>query len=250
MSHKPQPRRHSFGQKVNSYEQHAFVQSDAAAWLSEWISSLKCNSCLELGAGTGLLTQYLKDNFEYLECTDIEPSMVEFCRNKFPNIIHRVRDAWALQPDAGKWDLVTTSSVLQWANDPVTVMRNWGQLLKPDGRIIAGLFVEPSLPEMFEVTGGKSPLIWRDVPTWKALFESAGLTVKRIEAKTIRFHYKSALALWKSIHGIGASVSRKIPPSQMMRFFRNYESKFQDKKGIYATWTFCRVELAAGVHFK
>ena len=243
MNRKPETSKTSFREKVSSYEKHAFVQSDAAAWLAEWIVPLRCKRCLELGAGTGLLTHYLESKFEYLECSDIEPLMVEFCRKKYPTVTHRVRDAWKKQPDAGEWDLVTTSSVLQWANDPEEVMQNWRELLKPNGRIIAGFFIKPSLPEMFEVTGGKSPLIWRDVPTWKTIFKSAGLTIERMEARTTSYTYKSALDFWKSIHGIGATVSRKISPSQMMRFFRNYESKFSDKDGVYATWTFCRVEL-------
>ena len=243
MNRKSETSKTSFGKKVSSYEKHAFVQSDAAAWLAEWIFPLKCKNCLELGAGTGLLTHHLEGKFEHLECSDIEPLMVEFCRKKFPNATHRIRDAWAKQPDAGKWDLVTTSSVLQWAKNPKEVMENWCELLKPDGRIITGLFIKPSLPEMFEVTGGKSPLIWRDAPTWKIIFESAGLKIERMEYNTMRYSYKSALDFWKSIHGIGAAVSRKISPSQMMRFFRNYESKFSDKDGVYATWTFCRVEL-------
>lgn len=244
MNRKHQTSKASFGKKVDSYEKHAFVQADAAAWLAEWIPSQKFSCCLELGAGTGLLTCHLADRFEQLECSDIEPAMVELCRKKFPNINHRVRDAWAKQPDSGKWDLVTTSSVLQWANNPETVMQNWRELLKPDGRIIAGLFIKPSLPEMSQVTGGKNPIIWQDAIAWKTIFESAGFKIERIENKTVRYHYPSALDFWKSIHGIGAAVSRKISPSQMMRFFRNYESKFSDKDGVYATWTFCRVKLA------
>lgn len=233
----------SFGKKASSYEAHAFVQSDAAKWLAEWVTLLECKRCLEFGAGTGLLTRYLEGKFEHLECSDIEPPMVEFCRTKFPSAIHSIRDAWSKQPDTGKWDLVTASSLLQWSQDPGAVMQNWRELLNPNGRIIVGLFIKPSLPEMSEVTGGETPLIWRDVPTWKAIFESAGLAVERMEQKTMRYHYKSALDFWKSIHGTGSAVSRRISPSQMMRFFRDYESQFCDEKGIYATWTFCRVEL-------
>lgn len=243
MTQEPNTRKPSFGSKSKSYEAHAFVQADAAAWLAEWILPLKCKNCLELGTGTGLLTKHLDGKFEHLECSDIEPSMVALCQSKFPKLTHTVRDAWAKQPDPGEWDIVTASSVLQWANDPQTVMQNWRALLKPDGRIITGLFVSPSLPEMSEVTGGKSPLIWRDPSDWKAIFESAGLRVEHMESKTVRYHYRSAIDFWKSIHGTGASVSRKISPSQMMRFFRDYESKFRDENGIYATWTFYRAEL-------
>jgi len=243
MNCNPETSRASFGLKANSYEQHAFVQSDAAKWLAEWILPLNCKNCLELGAGTGLLTHYLENKFEHLECSDIEPSMVEICQSKFPSAVHRVRNAWEKQPDRGQWDLVTASSVLQWAHDPVNIMQHWSELLKPGGRIITGLFIEPSLPEMSEVTGEESPLIWRNTPTWKTIFESAGLKVERLETKTERYYYKSALDFWKSLHGTGTAISQKVPASRMIRFFRSYESKFSNKDKVYATWTFCRVEL-------
>ena len=178
--------------------------------------------------------------------SDIEPTMVEICGKKYPTATHCVRDAWtAHAADAGQWDLIAASSVLQWAKEPHLVMANWRQLLKPAGRIIAGFFIQPSLPEMFEVTGGESPLIWRDADGWQAIFKSAGLEPVRMESDTRRYHYPSALDFWKSIHSTGTAVSRKISPSQMMRFFRDYELQFRDAKGVYATWTFCRVELKA-----
>jgi malonyl-CoA O-methyltransferase len=236
----------SFGKKASSYEQHAFVQTHAAEWLAQWMpTDTEDTRCLEFGAGTGLLTRHLVDQFEHLECSDIEPEMVEICKANHPAATHSVRDAWAAHPDTEQWDLIAASSVLQWAKEPHLAMKNWRQLLKRDGRIIAGFFIQPSLPEMFEVTGGESPLIWRDAEAWQAVFESADLEVVRMGSDTRRYHYPSALDFWKSIHSTGTAVSRKISPSQMMRFFRDYELQFRDAKGVYATWTFCRVELKA-----
>lgn len=235
--------RASFGSKASSYDAHAFVQSDAAAWLAEWIEPIKLDNCLEFGAGTGLLTRFLAGKYECLECSDIEPSMVQLCQSKSPSATCSIRNAWEKQPDPGQWDLVTASSLLQWAVDPVAVMQNWRQLLKPEGKIIAGFFVEPSLPEMSEITGGTSPISWRSPSVWNGIFKKAGLKIVRMEDKTVRYNYKSALDFWKSLHGAGTAVSRKILPSQMMRFFRDYESKFRDQGGTYATWTFCRAEL-------
>ena len=243
MNRKSETSRASFGKKASSYETYAFVQSDAAAWLAEWLLEADCERCLEFGAGTGLLTSHLQGSFNEFECSDIEPAMVKLCREKFPTAVHSIRDAWAKQHDKNKWDLVTASSLLQWADDPEVVIRNWSELLTEDGRIITGLFIKPSLTEMYQVTGGETPLIWRDRSAWEAIAESAGMKVKRSEEKTMRYHYKSALDFWKSIHGTGTAISRRISPSQMMRFFHNYESKFPSEKGVYATWTFCRLEL-------
>jgi len=237
----------SFGEKASSYEAHAFVQTRAAQWLAQWLpSATDAGRCLEFGAGTGLLTRHLVDQVEHLESSDIEPAMVEICQEKYPSATHCVRDAWAAQPeDRGQWDLIAASSVLQWAKEPVQVMQHWRELLKSDGRILAGFFIEPSLPEMFAVTGGDSPLIWRNDEAWRAVFASAELEIVRMETDERRYHYPSALDFWKSLHSTGTAVSRKISPSQMMRFFRDYELQFRDAQGVYATWTLCRVELKA-----
>ena len=96
---------------------------------------------------------------------------------------------------------------------------------------------------MQQVTGGNSPLVWRDVATWEQIFRSAGLRAVRIETEAKRYHYPRALDFWKSIHSTGTTVARRISPSQMMRFFRDYELQFRDAEGVFATWTFCRAEL-------
>ncbi|CAA6689811.1 Unannotated [Lentimonas sp. CC19] len=237
----------SFGKKSSSYEAHAFVQTHASQWLAQWLPEATDSArCLEFGAGTGLMTGHLVDQFKHVESSDIEPAMVELCEAKYPSATHSVRDAWAAQPEnGGQWDLVAASSVLQWAKEPVQVMRNWRELLNANGHILAGFFIEPSLPEMFAVTGGESPLIWRGDAAWRTIFESAGLEIVRMESDERRYHYPSALDFWKSLHSTGTAVSRKISPSQMMRFFRDYELQFSDAQGVYATWTFCRVELKA-----
>lgn len=236
----------AFGKKVSSYEAHAFVQAHAADWLAQWLpQERKPARCLEFGSGTGLLTRHLHRQFDHLEASDIEPGMVELCRKKFPHVTHSVRDAWTEQEEIEHWDIVATSSVLQWASKPQIVMNNWRKLLKTNGRILAGFFIHPSLPELLTVTGVGSPLKWRNATDWEKIFHTAGFEIVRMEEDTRRYHYDTALDFWKSLHGTGTAVSRKIPPSQMMRFFREYELQFRDAKGVYATWTFCRAELKA-----
>jgi malonyl-CoA O-methyltransferase len=237
----------AFGKKAGSYEKHAFVQAHAAKWLAQWMPSQQHDlHCLEFGAGTGLLTRHLIGLYEHLESSDIEPAMVKVCQENYPSASHSVRDAWVEQTaDIGQWDLIVASSVLQWAREPVHVMANWRNLLTRNGRIIAGFYIQPTLPEMLAVTGGATPLIWKDADGWLEVFKDAHLELVRMQSDTRRYHYPSALEFWKSIHGTGAAVSRKISPSQMMRFFRDYELQFRDAKGVYATWTFCRVELKA-----
>ncbi|MFT4900866.1 MAG: malonyl-CoA O-methyltransferase [Lentimonas sp.] len=236
----------AFDKKVANSDFNACVQRDAALWLAEWLpKDSGAESCLEFGSGTGLLTQYLINHFVRVEATDLDSKVVAKCRQRLPEVRHQVRDAWARQPDAGSWDFIASSSLLQWSESPSNTLRQWGCLLRPNHRLLIGFFIAPSLSEMNQVIGTeRGPIDWRSHPEWIAIFNSSGLKLTRTESRTVRYEYDSALQFWKSLNGTSAAVSQHMRPSQMFRLLREYETNYKCKKGVYATWTFCRAELS------
>ena len=237
----------AFSLKATSYDRHAHVQADAAQWLAEWLPEQATDGrCLELGAGTGLFSQHLVERFAHVECSDLSPQMLQVCKERVPDAVCRVRDAWTPPKSRENWDYLASSSLLQWAPCPHTTMQQWSKLIREQGRLFLGFFASPSLPEMMKVLGeDDGPVVWRSPEQWGGVFMQAGYTPLRMEAETRYYSYESALHFWKSLHGTGATVSRQIKPSVMLRFFRDYESMFRDDDGVFATWTFCRVELEA-----
>jgi Methylase involved in ubiquinone/menaquinone biosynthesis len=246
MNAPPLAKQAAFNRKALSYDAHAFVQRDAAEWLAEWLpQDTHPGRCLELGAGTGLFTSHLQGHFQHLEISDVSPEMLEVCNQRVPGIHQRARDAWAEPSDPKCWDFLASSSLLQWAPEPTACLINWKKLLRPNGRVLAGFFAQPSLPEMTEILDGGSPVHWHASEEWVDFFDSAALNIERIETDTRRYEYESPLHFWKSLHGTGATVSQRMTPSQMFRLFKDYESRFSTPDGgVYATWTFCRVELS------
>lgn len=236
----------AFHRKALSYDAHAFVQRDAAEWLAQWLpEEPHPGNCLELGAGTGLFTSHLQGRFTQIEISDASSEMLEVCNSRVPGLRQRARDAWLPQADPQSWDCVVSSSLLQWAPEPSVCLGHWKQLLRPNGRVLAGFFTAPSLPEMTQLLDGGSPVQWRSPDEWHAFFQAAGLRVERIEIDTRRYTYESPLHFWKSLHGTGATVSQRLTPSQMLRLLKDYESRYTTPDGgVYATWTFCRVELS------
>ncbi len=234
----------AFGKKDATYDRHALIQSEAANWLAEWLADGDDNlSCLEFGAGTGLLTQHLCDRFGRVEASDMEQGMLKQCRLRVPDVDVRQRNAWLPQPqsDHAAWDYIVSASLLQWAPDPLRILAQWRALLRPQGMMAHVFFVEPSLPEMIQVMDCPSPVQWRKPQEWETVIKAAGLDIRRIETKSIRCYYDDALQFWKSLHGTGAVVSRRLPPSRILKFFREYEKQFNSESGVYATWTVCRV---------
>ena len=234
----------NFDQRANRYEQHAQVQSEAADWLAQWLPEhASASRCLELGAGTGLFTRHLVGRFDHLESTDISANMLRICRARFPEVNFRIRDAWKPSKQPEDWDFLVSSSLLQWAPCPDTVMRQWASFVQPKGRLILGFFVHPSLPEMMEIMDEKGPVTWHSSDMWSRIFSGNGFHLIRIETKNRRYHYETALHFWQSLHGTGATISRKMSPGALRRLLRNYDARFRQGDGVYASWTFCRVEL-------
>jgi malonyl-CoA O-methyltransferase len=232
----------SFGRAAPNYRAHARVQEALADWLVEWLPARREGRALEIGAGPGVLTQKLLPWTGALTATDISPVMCAAGRTALPEVDWRVMSAES--PEPGPWDWIFCSSMLQWAADPEKVFAVWRGRLAPGGRLLAGMFVEGSLPEWRAIAGDDSPLAWRTAEAWCASLGRAGLRVVRSEVQLRAFMYPSARAFLRSVHGVGGAPQRRLPFGRLRRLLCDYEARFHTLRGVPATWMFCRIEAA------
>lgn len=238
----------AFDRKAGSYDTHAHVQRDTAAWVAEWLPAAgEFGGCLEFGAGTGNFTRHLAGRFATLEASDHAPGMVAEGRRRFPEARWRERDAWAPDDANGAWDFVASCSVLQWAVDPVDVLMRWRRILRPGGRQLSGIYIAPSLPEFGALMPERRPFPWRTAEAWRESYASAGFSAIRLETHTREYVYPNARALMRQLHGTGATVvGDAVPAGRLVKLLRDYEREYaRPDGGVPATWTFCRVEAAA-----
>ncbi|MGA3008320.1 MAG: methyltransferase domain-containing protein [Opitutaceae bacterium] len=230
----------SFDKAASNYHEHAQVQAALAEWLAEWLPEGRNGRALEVGAGPGTFTRLLMPWAGWLIASDISPAMCAAGQAELPNVEWRVMSAE--KPEPGPWDWIFCSSMLQWAADPGAVFSAWKERLSPGGRLLAGLFVEGSLPEWRAVAGEASPLVWRPTEEWCACLERAGLRVVRCDVQPRVFKFSSARAFLRSVHGVGGAPRRRLPPGRLRRLLRDYEACFATSRGLPATWMFYRVE--------
>jgi malonyl-CoA O-methyltransferase len=230
----------SFGRAAPNYLEHARVQAALADWLAEWLPAKHDGRALEIGAGPGIFTRKLLPWTGGLTATDISPAMCAAGRAALPQVEWRVMSAEA--PEPGPWDWIFCSSMLQWVTDPEKVFAGWRERLAPGGRLLAGLFIEGSLPEWRAVAGEDSPLAWRPAEEWCACLGRAGLRVVRSEVQSRVFKFPSARAFLRSVHGVGGAPQRRLPLGRLRRLLHNYETLFHTPGGVPATWMFCRIE--------
>jgi malonyl-CoA O-methyltransferase len=230
----------SFGRAAPNYREHARVQAALADWLEEWLPAKRDGRALEIGAGPGIFTRKLLPWAGALTATDISPAMCAAGQVALSQVEWRVMAAEA--PGPGPWDWIFCSSMLQWVADPEKVFAAWRERLAPGGRLLAGLFVEGSLPEWRAVAGEDSPLAWRPAEEWCACLGRAGLRVVRSEVQSRIFEFPSARAFLRSVHGVGGAPQRRLPLGHLRRLLRDYETRFRAPGGVPATWRFCRIE--------
>lgn len=230
----------SFDRAARTYGVHARVQESMAEWLGEWVPADRSGRALELGAGTGVFTRRLTPWSGALTATDLADDMCSVAREKLPGLDWRVMRAEA--PEGGPCDWLFTSSMLQWMENPAAVFRAWRNVLRPGGRVLAGLFAEGSLPELRGLTKGWSPLTWRTPGEWADYLGECGFRVHRAESNERVFHHVSALDLLRSLHGVGAAPFHQFTPGRLRQILKDYDARHREPEGVRASWMFYRFE--------
>jgi len=237
--------RAAFDEQAKSYDEHAVVQADLVKWMVEVVGDdLEGGRCLEYGAGTGLLTGVLAEGCEEVVASDISEEMLRVGEGKVTRARWEKRDAWADEGDEGSggFDLVASASLLQWADDPVAVLKAWKEKLAGDGRMVAGFFVEGSLRELINCGGeGISPIRWRAVEEWTEAFQEAGLAVDLVRSEERVFHFPSVRKAFGQWHGIGATRSGGLGYGELKGLMAEYEGNYRESEGVRVSWVFCCV---------
>ena len=230
-----------FDRRAVTYEAHASLQRDVAAWLAEWLPARADGPALELGAGTGIFTRHLARIAGDLVATDIAPRMVAEGTAALPSARWVVADATSPPRGTGyRW--IFTCSLAQWLPDPARALRAWHDASAPAARLVAGWFVRGTLEEFQTSCPEAAPFAWRDVPGWLQLLDAAGWRVRRHETRIFPMHHTDAAAMLRDIHNIGAVVPRRFGTGRLRRALREHDRRHRGPGGLVTPFVFLRVE--------
>lgn len=127
----------SFGDKVSSYNLHAVIQKKTAQKLCAFLPAVMSQKILEIGCGTGFLTEELQRKYPKSDILslDISKEMITSCRQKFTgfkNIEFQVSDGEIFQSPE-KFNLIVSNLSVQWFDNPPEGLQNLLRLLSDDG---------------------------------------------------------------------------------------------------------------------
>ncbi|WP_455497431.1 malonyl-ACP O-methyltransferase BioC [Coprobacter sp.] len=143
----------AFTKAAHTYEQEASVQQQIAAKLYNMLSRYLCcppSSILEIGCGTGFLTRLLSTHFhpENITVNDLCPEMA----NYIPNNINFIPGDAEIIDFPNKYDLIASSSAIQWLTDLSSFLKKMDQKLSSNGILAISTFGEKNLSEIKYIT--------------------------------------------------------------------------------------------------
>jgi trans-aconitate methyltransferase len=115
-------------------EKHSFVFKYGENLL-ELLNPQAGEYILDLGCGTGYLTQQIQDQGAKVKGTDSSPEMIRQAKVNYPDIDFAVEDATNFTT-AEKYDAVFSNAVLHWIKNADAMMKHVYDSLKPGGRFV------------------------------------------------------------------------------------------------------------------
>ena len=154
-----------FGKKLGKYNENARIQKRMAEKLISMLSQNRTEAfsdILEIGCGTGFLTEYSVNNLSYKTYTaiDIVPDCEKYIKAINPQIEFISDDIEKyIVSDNKKYDLIISNAALQWVDNVTVFVDKLAEKLNDGGTLLFSSFGTENFREIFYVTGKTLPYL-------------------------------------------------------------------------------------------
>jgi malonyl-CoA O-methyltransferase len=251
--------RTAFSRRAQQYDAHATVQQHvvARAALLAAAEARSPRRVLDVGSGTGTLLQLLSQRLHRVPTVglDLSHAMVRTARTRVRQARFLTGDAEALPFRDGAFDLVVSTSTLQWLPRLDEAVAETRRVLAPGGVFCLALFCRRTLYELRDA--------WRDALAGRGLAEQdrthhfasapdvgaalarAGLRVRRLSTEERVSRHPDVRAVLESLRAIGAgnaaprAVAGLGGRQVVLEMMRLYTDRHGNGSGVPATYEIC-----------
>jgi malonyl-CoA O-methyltransferase len=241
-----------FDRAAAGYHAAAGIQARVADQLMAELPAIEPGRILEIGCGTGLLTERLAARYpdRPLEAMDLSPAMVREAARRLagePHVIFFAADIRRLRRKA-RYDLAVSSSALHWATPLETAFRRIAVALAPGGWFVAALMTEGTLGELRRL---RAELFPRNLPAEELparadvcrAVRASGLREISVRDLSFESGHASAAALLGELHAMGVTGGRlsagvrPLTRGELERLKARYQALYGDRNGrVRAGW--------------
>lgn len=243
--------RAAFSRSAAAYDGRAAVQRAIQDRMLALLDRLapSASRALDVGAGTGALLARLAAARPGLAtaAVDLAPGMAALARARVPGAAVAAADAEALPFGPNRFDLVVSTSTLQWLPRLEPAFAEARRVLAPGGLLAVALFGARTLQELRAA--------WRDAagpdgpPTHRFFsadevgraLAAAGLAVDAVEEEDRIERHPDARTVLRALKEIGAS--RAVPGGRglggrrtVLDLLARYDAAHPDPRGVPVTW--------------
>lgn len=241
-----------FSAAASTYHRLAGIQRRVAVKLMDMIPIRPVPSLvLEVGCGTGLLTEMLLRAFPKtnIEAVDISPAMTKkayenLAGNKLVNLV--VADAGKLA-ETKKYPLIVSNCALHWIEPVQTIIQKLGAMLEANGMLAFTLMLRGTFAELNasrnRIAPHKPPPVTLPAEIdIRRTINKIGLAICAGNSETIRHEYSSAENMLKQLHDQGLTGGNNLhgrvllTRSELSLLIADYSRNYKSRNGVYASY--------------
>jgi malonyl-CoA O-methyltransferase len=229
----------NFSDAAVTYDKWAIPQTVVARKLCTLLPD-DAKYVLDIGCGTGLMTDLVRKRYPAAHITGIDPAkgMVEQCQRRFAddNKTTFIVESAEKYVAPASFDLVVASCSVQWFSNKQRALDNIYDSLLPEGYVAVAILIEGSLPELYEsyraAVGTEMPgLKLLPAEEYLSLFSQAGFTMEEVLIDDVRLQGTDPMYVINSLRGIGGappvlSHDSCMPQKQMKKLLEFYAEHF------------------------
>ena len=222
-----------FSRNLKTYKDNSIVQSKMADRL---VGMINCQpeKILELGCGSGLLTEKLVREFSAKDYCAID--IVEECRNYIGKISPDIRfyhsdiETYEFQE---KYDLIISNAVFQWFKNLDKIIEKCSGMLECDGVLAFSTFSPDNLREFREVSG--LSLEYKSVDYIKNILEK-DFEIISIESFDYQLKFDNPLKILAHMKntGVNSLTDKSWSVKDVKIFCDNYNRMFPELTLTYS----------------
>ncbi|PTM56512.1 malonyl-CoA O-methyltransferase [Desmospora activa DSM 45169] len=258
-----------FSRLAGRYDRRAVIQKRMAHQIMQTLTEqeVEAREIVEVGCGTGYLTQLLRDRFPDARLTviDLSDKMVHFARQNVAevkpdtsDIRFIVADAEAVEWEKERYDLIVSNATIQWFNQPRKTIATLVDALREEGFFLASTFGPDTWQELRKLyyeelrEDGDLMAEWdfdcaRSIPDWKQILLDAGITHPQSAVCWQRKEYQDCREFLGTVQYLGGAFVFgqdrfwELREPAVIRLMERYDRAYRQNGGVYATYQLVRL---------
>ncbi|WP_319761024.1 methyltransferase domain-containing protein [Maridesulfovibrio sp.] len=231
-----------FGKAAASYSEAASVQRIVARNCAGLCPQGKYENVLDVGSGVGFLHEELQKRITYRNYVSLDLVRPMLMEQQGSGALLVAADGEELPFVGEKFDLLVSSSAMQWYSHPRKSILQSFDVLKSGGRFAIAIFAQGTLCELADVsarTGFGSVQKLRSCEFYKDLFDSMSeIKVDYANEGHEQFFpsVKHFLKKHKQTGAVASSEGLSWGKDRYSRFVEEYEALYREEEGIKASY--------------